>query len=152
MTDLQTEDDVRSVVLAFYRGMETDLVLGPYFAGLDWDAHLPRMVSFWSSSVFQTGAYRGRPFAPHARMPGLSREHFAHWVRRFHRTVDDLFAGAQADLLKARAEQIAGVFQGKLGLWRKDAALDYAEPEVRAPEARGEPARASDRSSEGREN
>ncbi len=115
--DIETPDDVRAVVHAFYRDMEADPVLGPHFAGLDWDAHLPTMVGFWSSVVFQTGAYRGRPFDPHARMPGLTREHFARWVGRFHGTVDGLFSGPHAALMKARAEQIAGVFQVKLGLW-----------------------------------
>lgn len=115
--DVETPDDVRTLVHAFYRDMEADPVLGPYFAGLDWGAHLPTMVEFWSSVVFQTGAYRGRPFDPHARMPGLARAHFAHWVGRFHRTVDAHFAGPRADLMKGRAEQIAGIFQMKLGLW-----------------------------------
>ena len=118
LPDIETEADVRTVVHAFYRGMESDLVLGAYFAGLDWEKHLPKMVGFWSSVVFQTGAYLGRPFDPHARMPGLDREHFAHWVRRFHGTVDRLYEGPRAELMKARAEQIAGVFQVKLGLWR----------------------------------
>lgn len=118
-SDIQTEADVRAVVHAFYRDMELDPVLGTYFAGLDWPVHLPKMVGFWSSVVFQTGAYRGRPFAPHAQMPGLEREHFAHWVRRFHQAVDGLFSGPNADLMKGRAEQIAGVFQVKLGLWRR---------------------------------
>ena len=117
-SDIETDADVRAVVHAFYRDMETDPVLGSYFAGLDWEAHLPKMVGFWSSVVFQTGACRGRPFDPHARMPGLDRPHFAHWVERFHGTVDELFTGPNADLMKARAEQIAGVFQVKLGLWR----------------------------------
>lgn len=115
--DIETETDIRSVVHAFYRNMEADPTIGPYFSGLDWGGHLPNMVGFWSSVVFQTGTYRGRPFDPHARMPGLERQHFAHWVERFHRTVDGLFAGPRADLMKARAEQIAGVFQAKLGLW-----------------------------------
>jgi hemoglobin len=75
------------------------------------------MVAFWSSIVFATGEYRGRPFDPHARMPGLARAHFAHWVGRFHRTVDAHFEGERAERMKARAEQIAGVFQVKLGLW-----------------------------------
>ena len=118
MSDIETEADVQAVVHAFYRDMEADPVLGAYFSGLDWQAHLPKMVGFWSSVVFQTGAYRGRPFDPHARMPGLAREHFAHWVERFHGTVDRLFAGPRAEMMKARAEQIAGVFQVKLGLWR----------------------------------
>ena len=118
LPDIETEADVGAVVHAFYRDMEADPVLGPYFAGLDWEAHLPKMVGFWSSVVFQTGAYRGRPFDPHARMPGLDRQHFARWVERFHGTVDGLYSGPRAELMKARAEQIAGVFQVKLGLWQ----------------------------------
>ena len=118
LPDIETPHDVRAIVHAFYRDMEADPVLGPYFAGLDWAEHLPKMVRFWSSVVFQTGEYAGRPFDPHARMPGLERAHFGHWVARFHRTVDARFAGERAELMKARAEQIAGVFQVKLGLWR----------------------------------
>lgn len=117
MTDLATDADVRRLVTAFYADIEADAVLGPFFGGVDWDAHLPRIVAFWSSVAFQTGAYRGQPFGPHARMPGLSATHFDRWVGRFHRTVDAHFAGPVADLVKARAEQIAGVFQVKLGLW-----------------------------------
>lgn len=116
--DIETPDDIQTVVLAFYRDMEADPVIGSYFVGLDWDHHLPRMVSFWSSVVFHTGAYRGRPFDPHARMPGLDRPHFDQWVSRFRATVDAHFEGERASLMKARAEQIAGVFQMKLGLWR----------------------------------
>lgn len=115
--DLETVDDVRRVVHAFYGGIEADPLLGRYFAGLDWAAHLPTMVSFWSSVVFQLGAYRGRPFDPHARLDGLTRAHFARWVERFHATVRDRFVGPRADEMCARAEQIAGVFQVKLGLW-----------------------------------
>lgn len=117
MHDIETEDDIRDLVRAFYGGIEEDPLLGAFFAGVDWEAHLPRMVAFWSSVGFQSGAYRGRPFAPHARLAGLTREHFAQWLRRFHRTVDARFAGSRADLLKLRAEQVAGVFQVKLGLW-----------------------------------
>ena len=115
--DLCTEVDVRTVVHAFYRDVGADPVIGPFFAGLDWDRHLPRMVAFWSSVVFSTGAYHGRPFDPHARMPGLSRAHFARWIGRFQRTVDAHFAGENADRMKAKAGQIASIFQMKLGLW-----------------------------------
>lgn len=117
LRDLETEADVARVVRAFYGGIEADALLGPFFGGLDWDAHLPRMVAFWSAVVFQTGAYRGEPFAPHARMPGLGRAHFARWVSRFQATVAGLYAGPRADAMAARAEQVAGVFQVKLGLW-----------------------------------
>lgn len=118
LRDIETDADIEAVVHAFYRDMEADPVIGPYFAGLDWAAHLPRMVGFWSSVVFQTGAYRGRPFDPHAQMPGLAPAYFAHWLGRFRATVGARFSGPNADLMAARAEQIAGVFQVKLGLWR----------------------------------
>lgn len=116
-TDIATYDDVRTIVHAFYDGMETHPSLGIYFTGLNWTEHLPTMVGFWSSIVFQTGEYRGRPFDPHARMPGLGREHFADWIGRFRRTVDAHFAGDRAELMKNRAEQIAAIFQSKLGLF-----------------------------------
>jgi len=127
MPDIETSDDIRTLVHAFYRDMEADPVLGSYFEGLPWSEHLPKMVGFWSSIVFQTGAYRGTPFDPHARMPGLGREHFAQWIGRFIQTVDAHFAGERADLMKARAEQIAGVFQVKLGLWQTIGADALAE-------------------------
>lgn len=114
--DLCTEADVRTVVHAFYRDVEADPVIGSFFAGLDWPAHLPTMVRFWSSVVFHTGAYHGRPFDPHVRMPGLDRAHFARWLARFEQTVDAHFAGENAGRMKAKAGQIAGLFQMKLGL------------------------------------
>ncbi|WP_412069939.1 group III truncated hemoglobin [Rubrivirga sp. IMCC43871] len=115
--DVEAEADIRAIVDAFYGDITADPVLGPYFADVDGTAHRDRMVAFWSSVAFQTGAYRGRPFAPHARLEGLTRAHFAHWVSRFDRVVGVRFAGPVADLLRARADQIAGVFQVKLGLW-----------------------------------
>ena len=117
MPDIQTPDDIRTIVHAFYRDMEEDPVIGQYFAGLEWPRHLPIMVRFWSSIVFATGEYGGRPFDPHARLTGLTQSHFEHWLARFRKTVDDLFSGERAEMMKARAEQIAGVFQVKLGLW-----------------------------------
>jgi hemoglobin len=116
-TDIESEVDIHTIVRAFYADMILDPVLGHYFTGLDWDHHIPRLVTFWSSLIFHTGAYQGEPFTPHTRMPGLSREHFAHWLERFGATIDAHHAGPRADELKARAEQIAGVFQVKLGLW-----------------------------------
>lgn len=116
--DLQTDADVRTVVEAFYGGIEADPLLGPFFAGLDWERHLPRMVAFWSSVVFGTGQYRGRPFDAHLGLGPLEAAHFDRWVERFVATVDAHFAGEAAERMKARARQIAGVFQVKLGLWR----------------------------------
>jgi len=117
LADIRTTEDVQTVVHAFYHKMEEDPVIGRYFKDVSWSDHLPVMVRFWNSIVFATGEYDGRPFDPHARMPELSHDHFDHWLTRFRRTVDDRFSGERADMMKARAQQIAGVFQVKLGLW-----------------------------------
>lgn len=115
--DLQTELDVRQVVYAFYSGITGDPWLGRFFEGTDMERHLPRMIGFWSAVVFQTGTYQGRPFDAHLRLEGLTSYHFDRWLDRFRATVDARFHGPNADRMKARAEQIAGVFQVKLGLW-----------------------------------
>jgi hemoglobin len=117
LPDIQTEQDVRVVVDAFYDAIDRDLWLGRFFEGLDMPAHLPKMYAFWSSVVFQTGTYRGRPFDAHLRLEGLTEYHFSRWVERFHATVDAYFHGAHADTMKAKATQIATIFQVKLGLW-----------------------------------
>jgi hemoglobin len=114
--DLQSIEDVRQVVDAFYNGIEKDPLLGRYFAGLNMPDHLPRMYAFWDAVVFQTGAYQGRPFDAHLRLQGLAQEHFNRWIERFHNTVDRLYEGEAAQRMKDKASQIATIFQMKLGL------------------------------------
>lgn len=117
LRDIQTEHDVRAVVDAFYGGIERDPWLGRFFEEVDMPEHLPKMYAFWSSVAFQTGTYRGRPFEPHARLEGLTPYHFARWLERLAATVDARFHGPRAEMMKARATQIASIFQLKLGLW-----------------------------------
>ncbi|ARA93784.1 hypothetical protein AWN76_011810 [Rhodothermaceae bacterium RA] len=114
--DIQTEDDIRRLVEAFYGDITDDPTLGRFFDGVDLDRHRPRLVAFWSSIAFQSGTYRGRPFDAHVRLQGLAPHHFEAWLRRFHRTVDERFEGPTAERVKRTAEQIATLFQIKLGL------------------------------------
>lgn len=117
MHDVTSRTDVEAIVRAFYSDIEADPLIGRHFAGVDWEAHLPRMVDFWASVTFHTGEYHGRPFDAHARLVGLGGHHFERWLERFRAAIDARFAGARAEEMKARAESIAGVFRMKLGLW-----------------------------------
>lgn len=119
LRDIETELDVRAVVDAFYGGIERDPEIGPFFAPVEMAEHLPRMYAFWSSVVFQTGTYRGRPFDAHLGLEGLAPHHFARWLERFAATVDAHFRGPRAEMMKARSQQIASIFQMKLGLWQQ---------------------------------
>ena len=114
--DIETEAHIREIVDAFYGGIEAEPAISRFFEGVDLPGHLPKMYAFWSSVVLHTGAYGGRPFDPHAHLPGLAPEHFGAWIERFHRTIDARFAGPVADEMKAKASQIGSVFQWKLGL------------------------------------
>lgn len=115
MPDLQTADDVAAVVSAFYGSMPDDPVLGPFFDGIDLPHHVETLTRFWSSVVFSTGTYHGRPLAPHLRMD-LAPQHFVAWLDRFERTLTARFDGPNADRMRQQARQIAAVFQHRMGL------------------------------------
>ena len=110
------DDDLHELLTAFYAAVEDDRLLAPYFAPLDMVVHIPRIADFWSTMLFQTGRYSGNAFAPHARMPGLTAEHFAHWVATFERTVDAGFAGPSAERAKDLAHRVAYSMQVRLGI------------------------------------
>lgn len=123
-SDLTTREDVHAVVQAFYHDIAEDPSIGAFFDDVDMQAHVPKLVDFWCSVVFQTGTYRGRPFDAHAALDGLNAEHFAQWLDRFEATVDARFAGPNAEQMKGRARHIATIFQSKLDVLRDE---DVAE-------------------------
>jgi hemoglobin len=51
-TDITTREDIIILVNAFYDGIKAHALLGPIFneiAQVNWETHLPKMYSFWSS-------------------------------------------------------------------------------------------------------
>ena len=115
--EIQTEEDIRAVVDTFYTEIEKDPVIGRYFAEIDMSAHLPKMYAFWSTVVFHTGAYHGRPFDAHLRFfAPLEGRHFVRWLERFEATIDARFAGEAAQRMKQKARQIGTMFQIRLGI------------------------------------
>jgi hemoglobin len=104
--DLCTEQEVSELVHSFYDVVRQDAVLGPIFQRhvADWDAHLPKMVDFWSSALRGTARFRGSPMPRHVALPGLSKELFQHWLVLFRQTTRQLQNTAMAD----RASELAG--------------------------------------------
>jgi hemoglobin len=104
--DLCTEEEVFRLVHAFYGRVRQDALLGPIFNAhvKDWDAHLGRMVDFWSSALRGTARFRGTPMPKHIALPGLSADLFRHWLALFHATVD----GLPNQALRERAKDLAG--------------------------------------------
>ena len=114
--DLKDRTDIDRLMNAFYSKVLTDPVIGYIFtdvAKLDLDHHLPIIGDFWETLLFRTGDYsrHGRnPLAVHKELDAktpLEPRHFERWLKIFGETVDELFEGPTADLIKLRASAIA---------------------------------------------
>ena len=103
--DLCSEEEVSHLVHTFYGNVRDDAVLGPIFERhvKDWDAHLGKMVDFWSSALRGTARFRGTPMPKHAALPDLSADLFRHWLALFRRTTGAL---PNAEL-RERANELA---------------------------------------------
>jgi hemoglobin len=113
--DIIKREDIKTLVDSFYDKVKADSLLGPVFSHLDWPHHLPVMYNFWSSMLLADQSYRGNPLQRHLNL-AIDQTHFSRWLKLFHETVDEHFAGEKAEEVKMRAQSIAGVFQVKLGL------------------------------------
>jgi hemoglobin len=120
MRDIANREDIATIVIDFYADVRQDAHLGYIFndvAKVNWETHTPLIIDFWESTVLGTIAYTRNAMAPHfalhAKEP-LTKEHFDRWLALFHATIDKHFAGANAELMKARADGIAGLMHHKL--------------------------------------
>jgi hemoglobin len=101
---------VSRLVESFYDRIRGDALLGPIFAErvTDWSPHLDRMKAFWRSILMNSAEFSGNPMAKHMAIPGLSRDHFAHWLALFYETLREMDCGPEGALLVGtRARMIA---------------------------------------------
>jgi hemoglobin len=52
----------------------------------DWEAHIARITTFWSSVALMSGRYHGNTMAPHLKW-SLEPLHFARWLALIEQTV-----------------------------------------------------------------
>lgn len=111
--DITNRADIQVLVNTFYNKVRADETIGYLFndvAQVNWEHHLPRMYDFWENVLFQTAGFKGNPMAVHAQLhqkSPLSKAHFDHWLKLFMTTVDELFNGDKAEIIKQRARSIA---------------------------------------------
>ncbi|RMG77538.1 MAG: group III truncated hemoglobin [Bacteroidetes bacterium] len=127
--DIETLEDIRTLVDDFYGRIREDDLLKDIFNGIigdRWPQHLEKMYRFWQTVLLGEHTYFGSPFPPHAVMP-VGPAHFERWKRRFFETLDTHFEGKKADEAKWRAERMADMFQMKIEYFRKN---DRSKPLV----------------------
>ena len=118
--DISNPSDIKILVDSFYSKVKKDGLIGPFFNGeieLNWKKHLSAMYAFWENVVFFTGKYEGNPMAKHQAVHAkktLRMEHFSRWLSLFNETVNELYEGENAELIKQKAASIGTVMQVKL--------------------------------------
>ena len=118
--DIQTREDIVTLVDRFYARVKEDELLGPVFVqtiGSEWDNHLEKMYRFWETVLLDRHTYSGSPFLPHARL-GLTDAHFERWLRLFHQTLEH-FEGPKKEEAAYRAEKMALMFRYKIASLRE---------------------------------
>lgn len=118
--DILSRTDIIQIVDVFYSKVRADQVIGHYFTDVipvDWNHHLPIMYDFWENVLFHTGNFEGNPMAKHRAVHGIraiDSPAFQHWVSIFSQTVDELFSGTNAEIIKTRARNIALIMDSQL--------------------------------------
>jgi hemoglobin len=117
--DIENRHDLLLLVTNFYKKLLADPSISYLFtdvAKIDLEHHLPILVDFWDSVLFQSNTYQKNAMQPHIRLHQQSpvqKQHFDTWLNYFKTTVDELFEGEKAFLAKERATSIATVMQIK---------------------------------------
>ncbi|MFC6103709.1 group III truncated hemoglobin [Olivibacter domesticus] len=126
MLDISSREDIERLVGSFYERATKDVLIGHYFTSvipINWDEHIPTIVSFWENILFKTGGYSGGMMYKHMNLNYLSAFktiHFDRWLEIWELTVDELFAGVNAEEVKFRARTIAVIMQTKIGVYKED--------------------------------
>jgi len=119
MTDIQSREDIETLIQAFYSKAMKDEVIGHFFTkivALNLEEHLPKMYDFWEMMLFDSNSYKGNPMQTHLdlnKKSPLKKVHFDAWIHLFNETVDDLFEGQNAENAKTRALSMATIIQIK---------------------------------------
>jgi hemoglobin len=126
MKDIENQHDLFLLVDEFYKRLLYDDAISYIFTDvvkIKIEEHLPILVTFWSQAILGTGGYTNNLTQLHLdvnRKVYLSPELFKIWLQHFDNTVDDLFAGSNAEKIKTNALNIATVLQIKIAQEKRD--------------------------------
>lgn len=118
--DIGSREDLVKMLTAFYQKAFQDELIGRFFievVPLDLAIHIPVIADFWEAIVFNTHGYRKNVMEVHQHIHHLSnikKEHLERWVKLFTETIDEMFEGEKATLMKHRARSIATLMDIKL--------------------------------------
>jgi hemoglobin len=112
----EREAEIARLVERFYALGREDPMLGPVFESRvsDWTKHLETMRSFWSSAIYRSGRYHGRPLEVHKRIAEIVPEHFAKWLQLWELAVGETVRSDARTPLIAMARRMAGTMAPRM--------------------------------------
>ena len=93
-TDIRDRKDLEVLMNAFYSKLLQDTTINYIFidvAKIDIKEHIPVIVDFWETILFQTGTYQKNAIQPHLDLnqkTPFKAAHFKTWLSHFEETVD----------------------------------------------------------------
>jgi hemoglobin len=111
--DLDSRTEIHDLVVAFYREVALDDLLGPVFGevvDVDWSVHIPKLIDYWCRVLLREPCYAGLILASHREVhdvQALRPELFDRWFGLFVAVIDERWGGPTAERAKAHAAQMA---------------------------------------------
>ena len=112
--DISNREDVKELVVCFYKKIRAHDTLGTIFNKVikDWDTHFEHLTDFWEAQLFLKRKYRGNPLTVHQNVDKvvnytITSEHFGQWLNLWFETIDALYEGETARIAKNRAQKMS---------------------------------------------
>ena len=111
---IENRSDLQLLVRTFYAKIRADQEIGFFFNETitDWEEHLEKLTDFWDMNVFGTKNYHGNPIIAHNAVDKkfdqqITSNIFGIWLNYWFATIDELFEGENAEILKRRAQKMS---------------------------------------------
>ncbi len=120
LRDIETREDILLIMKEFYDKLLADESIAYIFtevAKINLEDHFPVLVDFWDSILFGSGTYRNNAMQVHidlAKKSPLTQQHFKTWLTYLINSIEENFEGIKAHMMKARAQNIAGLMEFKV--------------------------------------
>jgi hemoglobin len=118
--DLDSRTQIHDLVVHFYREIAFDPILDPIFeevAEVDWAIHMPRLTNYWCRVLLGEPGYDGMLLAAHEHVHALQAFEpvlFDRWYDLWVASIDERWAGPNAEKAKAHAAHIMGFLARRL--------------------------------------
>jgi hemoglobin len=112
--EIENRKDIALLVQTFYTKIRADAEIGFYFNEMiaDWEEHSGKLTDFWEMNLFAIRKYNGNPIEAHNKVDehfngSITSNEFGIWLNLWFATIDELYEGENADILKRRARKMS---------------------------------------------